>query len=131
MTRIEFHVVESGTSDARASYASDWLSALGEHVQAHVLCDCVNQQHTLKSVLSRQKHITLLSPDSPPPRPDTHTVLINLSTSVPSFFSRYRCAIDIADKCGESVDADRLRYRFYRDRGYPITLHKIEAQEVA
>ncbi|MEM6986461.1 MAG: DNA polymerase III subunit chi [Pseudomonadota bacterium] len=131
MTRVEFHVVASGASAARVHYASDWLAALGQHVRAHVLCDGSHAVELLQPLLAQFTHISLLDIDAPPPRPDRDTVLINLSETVPPFFSRYRCAVDIADKHGATVDADRLRYRFYRDRGYPLTLHTVEAEAVA
>ncbi len=131
MTRVEFHVVESGASHARVHYANDWLSALGKHVQAHVLLDDASGRDAFDRLLANQPHIQVLQAGDPPPRPDKQTVLINLAHEVPAFFSRYRCALDIADKCGKDVEADRARYRFYRDRGYPITLHTVDAQEIA
>jgi len=52
-------------------------------------------------------------------------LMINLTTEVPEFFSRY-------DRVAEVVDADPLRrengrerFRFYRDRGYELTTHNI------
>ena len=51
--------------------------------------------------------------------------MINLTTEVPEFFSRY-------DRVAELIDADPLRresgrnrFRFYRERGYELTTHKI------
>lgn len=131
MTRVEFHVVESGAHNARLHYAIDWLGALGTHVQAHVLIDANMPPADRAALVAACQHISLLAAADPPPRPDKRSVLINLSTQVPGFFSRYRCALDIADKRGAHVELDRARYRFYRDRGYPITLHTVDAQEVA
>ncbi len=131
MTRVEFHVVESGAHNARLQYATDWLGALGTHVRAHVLIDNDLPPADRATLVAACTHISLLAAADPPPRPDKNTVLINLATQVPPFFSRYRCALDIADKRGATVECDRARYRFYRDRGYPITLHTIDAQEVA
>ena len=52
-------------------------------------------------------------------------LMINLTTEVPEFFSRY-------DRVAEVVDADPLRreggrdrFRFYRERGYELTTHNI------
>ena len=52
-------------------------------------------------------------------------LMINLTTEVPEFFSRY-------DRVAELIDADPLRresgrnrFRFYRERGYELTTHKI------
>lgn len=47
-------------------------------------------------------------------------VLINLQTQHPPFFSRFRRLIEIVG-VDEADKADaRIRYRFYRDRGYEI-----------
>jgi DNA polymerase-3 subunit chi len=52
-------------------------------------------------------------------------LMINLTTEVPEFFSRY-------DRVAEVIDADPLRresgrerFRFYRDRGYELATHNI------
>jgi DNA polymerase-3 subunit chi len=57
---------------------------------------------------------------------DEHDVLINLAAEVPVFFSRF-------DRVVEPVDADpaaratsRSRFKFYRDRGYEPTAHKLD-----
>lgn len=131
MTRIEFHVVASGADGARIAYASDWLASLGGDVSAHIHCDASLSPEAIQPLLARHIHITVLQPGAAPPRPDRSTVLINLAETVPPYFSRYRRTVDIADKHSVSVEADRMRYRFYRDRGYPLTLHQLEAEEVA
>lgn len=47
-------------------------------------------------------------------------VLVNLQTQHPPFFSRFRRLIEIVgDDEADKVEA-RVRYRFYRDRGYEI-----------
>jgi len=57
---------------------------------------------------------------------EEHDVLLNLSLQVPSFFSRFERVAEIIDRDPEVRLAGRDRYRFYRDRGYPITDHKID-----
>ena len=52
-------------------------------------------------------------------------VLINLTTEVPSFFSRFGRLAEIVDSDPERRRAGRERYRFYRDRGYPLNLHEL------
>jgi len=47
-------------------------------------------------------------------------VLINLQSQHPPFFSRFRRLIEIVGVDEEDRSAARLRYRFYRDRGYEI-----------
>jgi DNA polymerase-3 subunit chi len=68
----------------------------------------------------------LIGHESEPPAEST--VLFNLSTSVPLFFSRF-------DRVAEMINADedarkqgRERFRFYKDRGYTIDSHQITAK---
>ena len=56
---------------------------------------------------------------------DEHDVLINLGLEVPGFFSRFERVAEIIDKEPQVVTAGRERFRFYRDRGYPLSKHDI------
>ncbi|HSH73768.1 MAG TPA: DNA polymerase III subunit chi [Methylophilaceae bacterium] len=47
-------------------------------------------------------------------------VLVNLQSQQPLFFSRFRRLIEIVGVDEEDKAAARIRYRFYRDRGYEI-----------
>lgn len=52
-------------------------------------------------------------------------VLINLAPEVPLFFSRF---LRVAELIGPHKDAKtqgRERFRFYRDRGYPLDTHDL------
>src|SRR5688500_2835113 len=50
-------------------------------------------------------------------------VLLNLDAGNPSFFSRFHRLIEIAGTTPEEMQAARIRYRFYQDRGYEIRHH--------
>lgn len=52
-------------------------------------------------------------------------VLINLAPEVPNFFSRFERVAELIDKEPELKAAGRARFRFYRDRGYPLNTHDI------
>ncbi|MCU7915351.1 MAG: DNA polymerase III subunit chi [Candidatus Thiodiazotropha sp. (ex Gloverina cf. vestifex)] len=56
---------------------------------------------------------------------EEHDVLINLSAAIPAFFSRFERVAEIIDKEPQVVTAGRERFRFYRDRGYPLNKHDI------
>jgi DNA polymerase-3 subunit chi len=47
-------------------------------------------------------------------------VLINLQESQPTFFSRFRHLIEIVGLDAHDKASARMRYSFYRDRGYEI-----------
>ncbi len=52
-----------------------------------------------------------------------YDVLINLASAVPLFFSRF---VRLAECVDHQVKQDsRERYRFYRDRGYPLQMHHL------
>lgn len=56
---------------------------------------------------------------------DHHEVLVNLDGDLPPAFSRFEHLIEVVGK----EEADRLpareRYKFYRDRGYPLQAHQL------
>lgn len=57
---------------------------------------------------------------------EEHDVLINLASEVPGFFSRFERVAELIDKEPQVVAAGRDRFRFYRDRGYPLNKHDID-----
>ena len=54
-------------------------------------------------------------------------VLINLAHEVPLFFSRFERVAEMVDQSEECRQQGRQRFRFYRDRGYPLNNHTINA----
>ncbi|MDH5784045.1 MAG: DNA polymerase III subunit chi [Chromatiales bacterium] len=54
-------------------------------------------------------------------------VLINLTAEVPLFFSRFERVAEIVDQSEQCRTQGRERFRFYRDRGYPLENHTINA----
>ncbi|MGD2081948.1 MAG: DNA polymerase III subunit chi [Chromatiales bacterium] len=57
---------------------------------------------------------------------EEHDVLINLASDVPAFFSRFERVAEPLDREQAGLDAGRRRFRFYRDRGYPLNHHDID-----
>ena len=66
--------------------------------------------------------VTLGWQDDPPVPAD---VLINLSAQVPAYFSRFQRLAEIVGPDPEALSASRERYRFYRERGYPLHNHRL------
>lgn len=52
-------------------------------------------------------------------------VLINLHVRTPPFFSRFERLAEIVTSA--DAEAARERFRFYRERGYPMRTHKLGA----
>ena len=52
-------------------------------------------------------------------------LLLNLRAEVPPSFSRFQRVIEIVTTDEDDSSAARARFRFYRERGYPINTHDI------
>jgi DNA polymerase III subunit chi len=52
-------------------------------------------------------------------------VLVNLAAAVPSFFSRFDRVAEVVDKDEQCRAQGRERFRFYKDRGYPLETHTL------
>ncbi|MEN9560651.1 MAG: hypothetical protein RLZZ502_1862 [Pseudomonadota bacterium] len=77
----------------------------------------LNHVHRLKAPIWCDHVLT--QPDSA-----THAdTLINCSLDIPPFFSRFLTVVDYVTEHGPQVAAGRLRYRYYKDRGYAIKHH--------
>lgn len=50
-----------------------------------------------------------------------HQILINLAANTPSHFARFERMFEIISAEDEDKAAGRDRYRFYQQRGYPLT----------
>jgi len=61
--------------------------------------------------------------DTPPEQQSD--VLINLSHEVPSFFSRFERVIEIVSGDENTRNLARNRFKFYRERGYPLESHEL------
>jgi len=54
-------------------------------------------------------------------------LLVNLSSAVPEFFSRFNRVSEIVITDPGVTASTRENYRFYRDRGYPLKSHKLRS----
>lgn len=63
--------------------------------------------------------------------PDEHEVMINLAHPVPSFFSRFERVLEVVPGEEEPRTQARERFRFYKERGYPLESHDISADDDA
>lgn len=55
-----------------------------------------------------------------------HEVLINLAAQIPDFFSSFERVIEPVDQDPQQLAISREHYRFYRDRGYPLSNQQIQ-----
>lgn len=61
--------------------------------------------------------------DEPAVEPD---VLINLSDTLPRFFARFDRVLEIVGTEERTRQQARERFRFYRERGYPLDSHELD-----
>lgn len=54
-----------------------------------------------------------------------HDVLISLNSESPSCFSRFSRLAEVVENSDNAKQQARERYRFYRDRGYPLNTHEL------
>jgi DNA polymerase-3 subunit chi len=54
-----------------------------------------------------------------------HDVLISLTAEVPPFFSRFERVAEVVSADEEDKSRARERFRFYRERGYPLQTHDV------
>jgi DNA polymerase III subunit chi len=56
-----------------------------------------------------------------------HQVLMNLGSTLPASFASFERLLEIVGTDAQELQAGRERYRFYRDRGYPLANHSQDA----
>jgi DNA polymerase-3 subunit chi len=57
-------------------------------------------------------------------------ILLNLRQDQPAFFSRFQRLIEIVGMDDADKAAARVRYKFYRDRGYEIRQHDMSGKQL-
>jgi DNA polymerase-3 subunit chi len=77
--------------------------------------------------LAGESPVLLCRESHTPLAPRTPFVLINLDDEVPDFFSRFDRVFEVVGPDEDDKQRARLRYTFYRDRGYAITRHDLSA----
>lgn len=65
---------------------------------------------------------------SDPEPMDHHQILINLQPQIPSWFSRFERVLEIIYKQSDYEQAKRNNFRFYKERGYPLSFHDLTNQ---
>ena len=71
--------------------------------------------------LAPQTPVILVDSDSDTDGLPHHQVLINLTTQTPTNFARFERLFEIVSTNADDVAIGRDRYRFYQQRGYPLT----------
>ncbi len=141
MTQIDFYVLTSSLAAGRPVLAcrlAEKAYGLGHSVYVHVESDA--QARAMDDIMwtfrdnSFLPHEIQAGPDtfetpirigcSEDPIVNCH-LLINLAPDVPAFFSRFERMAELVDADPEVRRRSRERFRFYKERGYPLNTHKL------
>lgn len=155
MTKVDFYILANDSVAQRHIFAcrlTEKAFKLGHQVYLH--CDDNAQAHALDQLLwswrssSFVPHIVEQSPKASVEGEGTatedrvqigfgqgqgsaashHGLLINLSQSVPEFFSRFERVSEIVIQHDDITALTRANFRFYRERGYPLQSHDLRPQ---
>ena len=137
MTSIDFY---THVGDVLAVAAKLVAKALPQHGSVRVLTpdaqstDALDRLLWLQPAIGFLPHCRLASPlasDTPiivdhvPEHEGPAGVLVNLTLTAPSFFSRFERLAEIVSADEAQVQAGRERYRYYRERGYELRAHNL------
>lgn len=144
MTKIDFYILPGDSEDARLATAcriADKAVQRDRHVficpaspsEAKKLDDLLwtfsQGSFVPHALVSETSDAAPVEPvqigDGAGPLGERWDLLINLSSEVPDFFSRFTEVAEVVDAQAERRNLGRERYRFYRDRGYPLNTHQV------
>lgn len=144
MTQVDFYIIGENAADARLKLACtlcDEAMQRDQHVFVNVTSE--REARQLDELLwtfiqgSFIPHRVVEQPIAEAPREPVviglaqepvgqrWDLLINLAADVPEFFSRYTRVVELVDGDTARRAQGRERYRFYRDRGYPLSTREV------
>lgn len=145
MTKVDFYILEQ-QGEARNRFAcrlAEKAWQQGNKVYIHTASAEQSQRldellwtfragsfvpHTLDNDNNADSTPIHIGHGDEPQGPQHHDqVLINLAPEVPLFFSRFERVAEVVDQDEEVRTQGRERFRFYRDRGYALENHSINA----
>jgi DNA polymerase-3 subunit chi len=143
VTRIDFYILEDMELDAMQRFACRLAAkAVTAGHEVHIHTDDAASANALDELLwayPQQRFIphVVVDAEHAPARSTTAPVtlgwqepegvdgvLINLGSDVQGFFGRFDRVAEIVLRTAR--DEGRKRYKFYRDRGYPLFHHQLD-----
>ena len=139
MTKVDFYILQQGGADQAMQYAcllTEKAYSQGHRVYLHLKDS--EQQAQMNELLWSFRPDSFI-PHAPLEQAgnekvilgcgaeagDNNDVLINLTTELPEFFSRFQRVAEVVCQDPAWLQAARGRYKFYNDRGYPLSKHDI------
>ena len=136
MTSVSFYKLSGNLQVALALVCQLTQKAMAANQQ--VLClvadnDCAQQLDKLlwdfqasafvPHGIGNQHHPIAITVDSDPG--EHHGILINLQSQIPTWFSRFERVMEIIYAQPDYEQAKRENFKFYKERGYPLSFHDL------
>tara|TARA_R110000787_G_scaffold123580_12_gene234674 strand:+ start:6252 stop:6701 length:450 start_codon:yes stop_codon:yes gene_type:complete len=135
VTRIDFYLLSS--SDAVATVCRLCEKAVGAGKRIYVLAtdgalaeqlDGALWSFRQNSFIAHERfHGEAITEPQPPiligdleAPPSHHDILVNLGAQIPDWFSSFERVLEVVDSDENRRSKSRERFRFYRERGYPL-----------
>ena len=140
MTQISFYVLEDNAPQARLLFACKLTEKIYKQgLPLYVHAEAEAEARRLDELLWTFRQGSFVphalhdgtATDAPvligcTPPPASHaSVLINLADDVPEFMGRFERVAEIVEGAPAQRERMRERFRYYRDRGYPLETHRI------
>ncbi|MDP9109043.1 MAG: DNA polymerase III subunit chi [Pseudomonadota bacterium] len=135
MTRVDFHsniadkigytcrlVRKARAADAQVVVWADaaQLAALDAALWSFSEFDFIAHVGADDQLAARTPVLLAIAQDAPQSLPH-HQILINLTAQPPVHFARFERLFEIVTPTPDEVASGRERYRYYQQRGYPLT----------
>ncbi|MGH8595776.1 MAG: DNA polymerase III subunit chi [Gammaproteobacteria bacterium] len=144
MTNIEFYVLGDQARRQHDVFVCELIErAWCAHKRVHLHCLDQDMLESMDEILwtfhdiSFIPHAILGSPEAAmapvtlgcvEPNVDAIDTLFNLHSEVPTFFSQFEQVIETTGHDEHTRSLARARYRYYKDRGYPLATHQGQAR---
>ncbi len=131
MTRVEIHVFDPGSDTCVDSYITDMVRSRARYSTVSLCVDSTEQVLQWRTRLSPSlAQVEVFSTDADVPLiPFQGEILLTVCRKVSPLFSAFKQTIDIVADTESAREDGRRRYRFYKDRGYPLRHIKVQDQE--
>jgi len=141
MTKVDFYILDSNTREQRLRFCCRLIEkAQRQGNSIYVRTESAEESQELDALLwsfkpeSYVPHAIVEQPNkSLPPvvlshdqtTEQHHDVFVNLPAAMPKEFAHYKRFAQIADQEEPRLLASREHYRYFKDHGYPIAIHKL------